>query len=356
MWQAMGPRALSAATDDPPGSHTLMRIYIASIGDDPPHRAQREVMAELARADRIGAHVATDDPERADAILFTDLHQHPDDPFLGRLRRNAIARAFTDKSFVLDQRDRPTFAGPGIYMSASSRWRRPVRGGPYPVLPNAQSGSPESPNLLASFIGSRTHPVRDQLLELQHPRLLMEDSTGAAVLPWLQDPAETAAPRMRYAEAIRLSKFVLCPRGHGRSSFRIFEAMSAGRVPVVISDDWLPPPRVDWTACAVRIAERDAGRVPAILAGEEARWEERSSAVRVAWEQEIGPSSRWHHYGETLAELARLPQRESPRWWWIQEPVVRLAARRALDRARSIGRPGATRAPFEAAAEPPPRG
>ncbi len=36
------------------------------------------------------------------------------------------------------------------------------------------------------------------------------------------------------------------PRGIGASSVRIFEAMRAGRAPVIISDDWIVPPVGDW--------------------------------------------------------------------------------------------------------------
>ena len=36
---------------------------------------------------------------------------------------------------------------------------------------------------------------------------------------------------------MNMSKFILCPRGFGVSSIRLFEAMSFGRIPIVISDE-----------------------------------------------------------------------------------------------------------------------
>jgi hypothetical protein len=38
-----------------------------------------------------------------------------------------------------------------------------------------------------------------------------------------------------YAKLIYASKFILCPRGNGISSYRLFETLEAGRVPVILS-------------------------------------------------------------------------------------------------------------------------
>ena len=61
------------------------------------------------------------------------------------------------------------------------------------------------------------------------------------------------------------SKFVLCPRGFGASSIRIFEVMSLGRVPVIISDQWQPSPGIPWEELCVFIPEKDIDRIPTIL-------------------------------------------------------------------------------------------
>jgi len=36
-----------------------------------------------------------------------------------------------------------------------------------------------------------------------------------------------------------MSKFALCPRGYGKTSFRIQEALQYGAIPVYISDEYL---------------------------------------------------------------------------------------------------------------------
>ena len=50
--------------------------------------------------------------------------------------------------------------------------------------------------------------------------------------------------REEFEESIRLSDFVFCPRGDGNSSRRFFEAISAGRIPIVPNSDIVLPSRI----------------------------------------------------------------------------------------------------------------
>src|SRR4051812_25162656 len=99
-----------------------MRVLVATAGDEPWHHAERDVFVDLARADVVGVHALERDPERCDAILFVDLHQHPDDPFLAILRRHPLARAHPEKVRVYDERDLPFFTFPGIYVAGTPGW------------------------------------------------------------------------------------------------------------------------------------------------------------------------------------------------------------------------------------------
>lgn len=67
--------------------------------------------------------------------------------------------------------------------------------------------------------------------------------------------AEHAKERLadKYIKLIHDSRFVLCPRGGGPSSRRLYETMAAGRVPVVISPRWIPPFQhaIDWSKLIV---------------------------------------------------------------------------------------------------------
>jgi len=80
---------------------------------------------------------------------------------------------------------------------------------------------------------------------------------------------------------------VLCPRGKGPSSWRLFETMRVGRVPVVISDDWVPPPGIDWDSFVVRMPESDVQQIPSVLLGLESEWAERAGRAQQAWENHL---------------------------------------------------------------------
>lgn len=58
--------------------------------------------------------------------------------------------------------------------------------------------------------------------------------------------------RDRFRWLMERSVFALCPRGYGRTSFRLYEAMDFGAVPVYIYDDpWLPYSELDWSKLAI---------------------------------------------------------------------------------------------------------
>lgn len=63
------------------------------------------------------------------------------------------------------------------------------------------------------------------------------------------------------------SYFVLCPRGYGSTSFRLYEAMQLGCVPVYVSDEhWLPFQQyVDWRGFAVVIRPDEIRGLPDML-------------------------------------------------------------------------------------------
>ncbi len=67
-------------------------------------------------------------------------------------------------------------------------------------------------------------------------------------------------PFYQFASIANRSVFSLCPRGFGRSSFRLYETMGLGSIPVYIWDDkeWLPyQDKFDWDEFSVRINIKD---------------------------------------------------------------------------------------------------
>jgi len=316
-----------------------MRIFVTSAGAQEHHLLQRDHFKALAAADQVGAHQVAESAADADAVLFVDLAQHPGDALLRALRRHPLTRAYPQKVCVYDERDRPFASFPGIYVGGTPSLgrRTAVSGGPYPWLLTPIPRSNVAPDLLFSFSGARTHGVRDAVLGLTDDRARLRDTTGMNFFGWNVDQAGVADDDARadYTTTIQRSKFVLCPRGHGPSSFRLYETLAAGRVPVVISDHWLAPPRIDWEACLVRVGERDVVRVPQLLAEREADWPRMAAQAAATYDANFAPGRLWHHYASSICEL--LPAAPA-RPWWAQREVLRVTAgavRSSLRRAPS---------------------
>lgn len=118
-------------------------------------------------------------------------------------------------------------------------------------------------DILASFIGSITHPIREHLITAveNYDTIVCQGKKG-----WTPIVSDSAANQ--YVTTTLRSKFCLAPRGYGRSSFRFFEAMLLDTIPVYIWDDtcWLPYQEyIDYSTFAVCIHEKDLHRIHEIL-------------------------------------------------------------------------------------------
>lgn len=83
-------------------------------------------------------------------------------------------------------------------------------------------------DIFASFIGGDTHPIRRELVK--------QFSGHKDCLVNLKK-----VPLKEYCNIMARSVYALCPRGYGKSSFRIVEAMQYGAIPVYISDEFVLP-------------------------------------------------------------------------------------------------------------------
>lgn len=70
-----------------------------------------------------------------------------------------------------------------------------------------------------------------------------------------------------YSEIVEKSYFTLCPRGYGKTSFRLYEAMQLGSVPIYISDEhWLPYTElIDWSEFSILIKPKDIKSIPYLI-------------------------------------------------------------------------------------------
>lgn len=299
-----------------------MKVAIISVTGLPcssPVVAAFRQLAELyARSDR----ELTNDPERADCLLFVDLHLCGD-PSLGALLEHPLVRERPGNVLVYDERDEPWCALPGVYVSMPAKYfdRSRQRAFSYYTLASATASDPTVvPDLLFSFIGTPGHRtsggyrVRKSVLALRHPRGVVEDSSGFVFYDDQGDPQSHAARQRRFAQLVSRSKFVLCPRGRGTSSIRMYEALRGGRVPIVLADDWVEPAGPDWSAFSIRIPERGAWRVPQVLEEHESRWPEMSQAALDAFEQWFSPGVAVHRILDLCEDILRSRPVVVPPW------------------------------------------
>ena len=93
----------------------------------------------------------------------------------------------------------------------------------------------------------------------------------------------TSDEQLDYLVEITKSHFVLCPRGLGTSTYRLYEVLRLGRVPIIISDDWVPPEGINWNSCSIRIAEDRITDLPVLIQYYIKRWPEMSAAASTVW-------------------------------------------------------------------------
>ena len=100
-------------------------------------------------------------------------------------------------------------------------------------------------NVLAGFIGAKTHPMRDVLWNTlrDEPGFVLGQSIINPNMAFQKmDDAKWAAVNYEgFKDLMERSVFALCPRGSSTTSFRICESLQYGCVPVYISDKfWFP--------------------------------------------------------------------------------------------------------------------
>jgi hypothetical protein len=137
-------------------------------------------------------------------------------------------------------------------------------------------------------------------MRLKHPDSLVCNTSDFNV--WNSNPAEMKVRGQEYASTISSSQFVLCPRGIGTSSIRLYETLEAGRIPVIISDHWAPPPETDWSF-AIQVEERRTSAIPGLLSSLAGEARDRGEAARQAWLHSYAPETLFNTVANSLESL-----------------------------------------------------
>lgn len=272
-------------------------------------------MERAASCDQFDVHQTTDDPDAADVILFVE-NCAPITHYIEALQ-HPVYRAHPEKCFLFTRSDAPVPFLPGIYASISRRWYDPARtrSGFYLDLFDKEfityDPSLTDRDYLYSFIGQMsTHPVREALAELSHSSQFIQDTSNYWPYGDLDEPTRSRLEE-QYVDVAQRSRFVLCPRGRGTSSIRLFEMMQMGRPPVIISDEWVPPEGPDWNEFSLRVAEEDVSQIPRLLAAHADEAIEMGRKARQAWEAWFSPETCFHRVTEWCLELKASKQDSS---------------------------------------------
>lgn len=112
----------------------------------------------------------------------------------------------------------------------------------------------KNPRFHVTYMGNSTHPIRERMIE----ELEALDNYYLTC---------NSGSTSRFRDVINDSIFVLCPRGTGLTSFRLYETIQMQRIPIYISDDMFLPfaDSINWEKLAVLIHPDDIPSIPHIV-------------------------------------------------------------------------------------------
>lgn len=263
-----------------------MNIYLALLPEaHEKHEGQGYIQRVSDLLTYSSRHFAVNNPDEADVILFLESNRFKTRHHFSCFSESALLRRYAHKSFTLNYCDSPVAFLPGLYVcmprqSFDPNWIRAV---PYPwpspnPLLNSFSKNINSPTYTASFRGNISHPIRKDLLNVikAYPEL----GPCQKIQSWFN---HTDIEQLDYLREISNSHFVLCPRGIGTATYRLYETLQLGRIPVIISDEWVPPESINWSSCSLRISEQRIADIPVLLKSSLSRWTAMSQAATCVW-------------------------------------------------------------------------
>lgn len=286
------------------------RIWIDCSRHEYWHRLEIEKLVEAMSKSRSPDTVLAANSDSADCILrIQNGPQLSQDDARACLKWPPVT---SPREFVWDYGDLPAGILPGFYASLPSYMfdARRHRAFGIPLLCNelVQRYDAGDARYLYGFFGAVTSGLRARMLSRLQARnqareglLVVRDSIWTKMFDrsGLQAKAD-------YAEALRQSRFFLCPKGavFAGAGSRLYETMQAGRVPVIISDWITLPAGIDWESCSLRIKEREISKIPEILRGHLDKWESMAARARQVWETHFCEEAMLGELGRHLRTMS----------------------------------------------------
>lgn len=135
---------------------------------------------------------------------------------------------------------------------------------PIPLLtsPIPDDGQIFEKDILCSFVGTNTHPIRSLLYEELNKE---NDFYFSEARNW--SPIVSNDKFEEFKNITKRSKFALCPRGNIIQSFRIYEVLQLGCVPVIVTDVFSFPFKefLDWREFSIIVPPSKIENIKDIL-------------------------------------------------------------------------------------------
>jgi hypothetical protein len=293
------------------------RIFL-DLKDERPYLCYSRIL-ECARNASVKKHTLTDSPTEADLIILA-LGTTAFGPHFERVRRHKLFRQIEKKlvAYSTNANQLPTIRG--LYPSAAKKWLE--RDWAYPLhyfschvtKLKIEEAEIQKKDILCSFVGSaKNHPVRERIQDApQVEGFYLFDSSARREdgAWWLEKNKEELEHHFR--DVLLRSQFVLCPRGVSAASVRLFEAMEAAAVPVVISDDLQMPAGPDWNSFCLFIKESEVSSIPDAINAWRSTARERGLAARAAWKEFFCEETSFNYLVDSAY---RLLQKKKSRPW-----------------------------------------
>ncbi|OYU12441.1 MAG: hypothetical protein CFE38_08215 [Comamonadaceae bacterium PBBC1] len=242
----------------------------------------------------------TEDIEKADCVIIcTEGYVSSKQWFIEKKR-------FPGKElFLYSESDYPNLAIRGFYPSIYKKTRGcvsiPYLIQSHPLPDSSRIKKPNECTTKISFKGRcETHNVR-MLLESKY--LQFVNDTKKIIK---NHPIGKNLNHCGYCDLLSNTIYILCPRGFGASSYRLYESMSWGCIPVIISDQFNKPEVFeDWSNFSISIKESDINKT---IDGYAFHCEEMIYNSRRVWERCFSSTGLWAYIQYEISNLLKFPE------------------------------------------------
>ncbi len=294
------------------------KLYTLSVYDQ-----NNANLTWLTRGTGLGSWCLAENPGDADLILFAEVYASLDPYFLDVVRHpvfshhahKCVLYHIGDTTETLCRTVSPSACkrSPNHHLRRSFSYLTRVHDNRFLDTVSEAEILQRERNFLFSFVGDpATNTIRQRIFTLTHSLGLLRQATGSEAT--FMSEADREPFQKQYIRTILESDFVLCPRGLGPASMRLFEVMQLGRVPVIISDDWLPVSQIPWHEFSIFVPESDIESIPELLEQKRSCSYNMGLRAREIWTEKFSPQAASSELLNRAWELVQIPYRRTE---WI---------------------------------------